>query len=95
MTKYFCDECGLVTEDQWNRCPSKYIRSTSCMGKCLPYTDLVRMEKAGVLAPEGECKTCEERRNSVIPTIGIWPNHIASKWCESGKHAHCSCDRCF
>lgn len=28
-------------------------------------------------------------------TDPMLPNHYASKNCESGSHAHCTCDWCF
>ena len=46
------------------------------------------------------CKTCQE---IFIPQLKdgknfsniFAPRHKASSRCESGKHAHCTCDTCF
>lgn len=43
-------------------------------------------------APLGECKFCDEMRGVATD---FHPSHDASPRCESGKHAHCSCDICF
>jgi hypothetical protein len=40
--------------------------------------------------PPGECKTCDEWRDEKFH-----PAHDASPRCQSGKHAHCTCDTCF
>jgi hypothetical protein len=39
--------------------------------------------------PKGECKTCDEHGD------GMMPGHHASPRCESGGYNHCSCDTCF
>jgi transcription elongation factor Elf1 len=59
---------------------------------------IARLEKDGDLDPN--CKTCLEHFYPVARDRGnIWnvfaPRHKASSRCESGKHAHCSCDFCF
>lgn len=38
----------------------------------------------------GECAYCDRERNN-----SFHPSHDASDRCESGKHAHCTCDTCF
>lgn len=43
-------------------------------------------------APPGECTTCDRER---AQGNDFHPSHDASDRCESGKHAHCSCDTCF
>jgi hypothetical protein len=50
----------------------------------------VRRHKA---AP-GECVTCDRERE-IGDKNQFHPSHDASPRCESGKHAHCSCDTCF
>ena len=40
--------------------------------------------------PPGECAYCDAHRND-----SMMPSHTASARCESGKHAHCTCDVCF
>lgn len=57
---------------------------------------------AGVVNPEpprrrsqaepGECAYCDREREA---GNSFFPPHDASQHCESGKHAHCSCDTCF
>lgn len=42
--------------------------------------------------PEPECSTCATIRDKYN---GFGPSHVASAGCESGKHAHCTCDACF
>jgi hypothetical protein len=42
-----------------------------------------------VLAP-GSCLYCDTHRGE-----SFFPLHDASERCESGKHAHCTCDTCF
>ena len=56
------------------------------------------LERAEELDPS--CKTCVEH---FYPAVRAGrnmyevfaPRHKASPNCESGKHAHCSCDACF
>ncbi len=43
-------------------------------------------------APKGECRTCDESRDK---KERHFPSHYASDHCESGKHAHCTCDICW
>ncbi len=50
-----------------------------------PSISVVRRHKL----PPGECKYCDEEEGH------FHPPHDASSRCESGKHAHCSCDTCF
>lgn len=40
--------------------------------------------------PPGECSFCDEHR-----LAANMPSHTASRNCESGGHAHCTCDVCF
>lgn len=42
--------------------------------------------------PEGECKYCDAERAA---GTSFHPSHDAMDHCESGKHPHCTCDRCF
>lgn len=51
--------------------------------------DLTRPGRRAVL-PAGECAYCDENRSA-----SMFPRHDASERCESGKHAHCTCDTCF
>lgn len=37
------------------------------------------------------CPTCE----AIEKSGGFGPYHNASKYCESGKYNHCTCDTCF
>ena len=39
--------------------------------------------------PPGECNYCDGEKGT------FHPPHDASERCESGMHAHCSCDTCF
>jgi hypothetical protein len=43
-------------------------------------------------APEGECQSCDQLRERGEKHH---PYHDASLLCESGKHNHCTCDRCW
>jgi len=43
-------------------------------------------------AEPGECKFCDTMRQDGVT---FHPPHDASANCESGKHAHCTCDTCF
>ena len=43
-------------------------------------------------AEPGECKFCDQMREEGRE---FQPDHDASRRCESGKRAHCSCDACF
>lgn len=38
----------------------------------------------------GECAYCDRNRND-----SMMPSHTPSSRCESGKHAHCTCDTCY
>jgi hypothetical protein len=38
------------------------------------------------------CRTCDSERAAGDT---CFPDHFACGRCESGKHTHCSCDRCF
>ena len=40
--------------------------------------------------PPGECSYCDRDRNDTM-----MPPHDASRFCESGKHDHCTCDTCY
>jgi hypothetical protein len=53
---------------------------------------IARMEAAGRLDPN--CALCREfyEHPSLAPFA---PDHKANPYCESGKHPHCTCDRCF
>lgn len=42
--------------------------------------------------PLGECPYCDREREA---GTDFHPSHDASDACQSGKHAHCSCDACF
>lgn len=56
---------------------------------------IAEMERTGRLAPA--CKGCVEHYTALRET-GRWafsPPHRASAGCESGRHPHCTCDRCF
>ena len=44
------------------------------------------------MAPEGECSYCDRAR---AEGDKMMPSHTASSMCESGKHSHCTCDRCY
>jgi hypothetical protein len=41
-------------------------------------------------APPGECAYCDEHREDTM-----MPPHDPSRFCESGKRNHCTCDVCF
>ena len=43
--------------------------------------------------PPGECAYCDRERAQ--PGQSPMPPHDASRFCESGKHNHCTCDTCF
>ena len=59
---------------------------------------LIKLEEDGLI--DSTCQTCRE---VFIPqlqegkTLGqiFAPRHQASRRCESGKRAHCTCDTCF
>lgn len=57
--------------------------------------NLARLVRMGVVDPE--CPGCADTIAGVRE--GRWrpvgPGHKPSPACESGKHPHCSCDRCF
>jgi hypothetical protein len=40
--------------------------------------------------PPGECPYCDSCRDD-----NMMPSHTASDRCESGRHNHCTCDRCY
>jgi hypothetical protein len=40
----------------------------------------------------GDCSYCDREREQ---GNSFHPAHDASPRCESGKHAHCTCDTCF
>jgi hypothetical protein len=42
--------------------------------------------------PQGECAYCDRERAA---NVEFHPYHDASDRCQSGKHAHCTCDTCF
>ncbi len=42
--------------------------------------------------PPGECKYCDHEREI---SNDFHPSHDATNGCESGKHNHCTCDKCF
>lgn len=56
------------------------------------------MESLGMLDPS--CQMC---RNIFYPAVQdgrfissvFAPSHKPSRYCESGKRPHCTCDRCF
>jgi hypothetical protein len=54
---------------------------------------IARMERDGMLDPT--CPGCRERYEAANPLDVFAPRHKASANCESGKRAHCSCDRCW
>lgn len=43
-------------------------------------------------ATEGSCRMCDLHRKTPNEMM---PHHDASYACESGGHAHCTCDTCF
>jgi hypothetical protein len=51
------------------------------------------LEDRGSLVPG--CLGCQERYEAVNPFSVLAPNHEASRFCESGKRNHCTCDSCF
>jgi hypothetical protein len=38
----------------------------------------------------GLCAYCDAHRSDTM-----MPPHDASRFCESGRHAHCTCDTCY
>lgn len=40
----------------------------------------------------GQCAYCDRERAA---GVSFHPPHDAGPFCESGKHAHCTCDACF
>jgi hypothetical protein len=57
---------------------------------------IARLEQSGDLDPA--CLTCLREFYPVLRETGklpFAPSHKASKRCESGKYAHCTCDTCF
>lgn len=59
---------------------------------------ILKLEEDGLI--DRFCKTCEKifipqlKEGKKICDI-FAPRHKASDRCQSGKHAHCSCDTCF
>jgi hypothetical protein len=59
---------------------------------------IVSLETAGFISPD--CRSClqdfypELVKGKKLGDI-FAPRHQASKRCESGKRAHCTCDTCF
>ena len=56
--------------------------------KCKDMASCRPMRRRHKLA-KGKCKTCDAEASD------FHPPHDASSHCESGYHAHCSCDACF
>jgi hypothetical protein len=54
---------------------------------------LARLESAGVI--DRECAGCSEWYELPVNAFPFAPSHKASKFCESGKRPHCTCDACF
>lgn len=57
---------------------------------------VARWEANGLLDPT--CATCQREvyaRPDKMPSDVWMPRHKASASCQSGKHAHCTCDTCF
>lgn len=55
---------------------------------------IAHLERIGFMAPD--CKMCQEwYYHAPDPTSVFAPRHKASAGCQSGKHAHCTCDTCF
>lgn len=53
-----------------------------------------RFQALGILAPAGECETCDRVRQNQEK---IFPSHKAYSFCRSykGGRNHCTCDTCF
>lgn len=53
-----------------------------------------RLQALGILAPLGECQTCDLIREN---EERIFPAHKAYSFCRSykGGRSHCTCDTCF
>ena len=54
---------------------------------------IARWERTGDLDPD--CSGCQERYAAADPRSVFAPYHKPSRNCESGKYAHCTCDKCF
>jgi cytosine/adenosine deaminase-related metal-dependent hydrolase len=54
---------------------------------------IARLERLGSLEPG--CPGCAELYAAPNPLAVCAPRHTASRRCESGKRAHCTCDVCF
>lgn len=50
----------------------------------------VKLNGLGTVEWREDCATCQS-----IGRGGFGPSHTASTRCESGQHAHCTCDTCF
>lgn len=55
--------------------------------------NLRRLEALGAIDPK--CPGCRVVYESAEGVIPFGPPHKASLGCQSGKHAHCSCEHCF
>ena len=72
------------------------------LGPCTPrFEDDLIAQANAILKPEaqfrrlaapGECVECDRYR---AEGLSMFPSHVASARCESGKRAHCTCDACF
>lgn len=54
---------------------------------------IARLEEMGALDPS--CLGCHEFYMAKDPASVFAPSHKPNPSCESGKHAHCTCDSCF
>ena len=56
-------------------------------------TWLDRLVKVGSIAPQGECKYCDDviRKQDT----DFYPSHRIRQGCQSGKRPHCTCSTCF
>lgn len=55
---------------------------------------IARWEANGMLVKD--CLSCKEIYDSERMPIDVFmPHHLALSSCESGKHPHCTCSRCF
>lgn len=53
------------------------------------YQELLGLAALLIHLGAGECRSC------ILIGDGFGPSHEASSRCESGGHAHCTCDTCF
>jgi len=57
---------------------------------------IVRYKGSGSYNPSAiyvdDCSYCQSEKEAGEV---CFPDHFAGNRCESGKHTHCSCDRCF